>query len=301
MATRTIQKMVGPSADSRIVQVRCSVCKLPESIREHVESLYADGRVSLDAVRTDYADRLPQWITDGQLPESSPVPSKSTFYVHFRDHAPLTINAEGADVLQATVIQTALKERADLFLTNANLFKRLHSMLQDRLTLLESLYSAEAASLTGLKEEMERYVSDMAAWSDLVAQEIEDGVPRTTPRPVPPRITSIFGLEIEERRILNLLGQVRSQAAEAAKIVSFEESFLGYVKLEVDKLLRDMYSGLLDQSLTFQEKLSPTVPPDKHDFLRKTLRDFVHTVQGDWQVRYRTLLRDISTFIRNIK
>lgn len=294
-----------PVGLSALVETKCRVCTLPVSIQDTINTRRTHFGDSPEALATFFAERLREWISEGLLPSDTTPISTSTFLRHFTNHTSQPYQTQNSKAIELDILRDALQRRAELYTQSHTLFSNVYVKAQSKVNEWGRLLEAE----TKLREEyyaqaLAVYVAAREAYAVEVATAKEAGETIPFPSVEASRMSSLPslpGLEKEEERILKLLGQLRQYTSEAAKIISYEEGLLNYIKIELELFLRETADASLQDLLKAQEGIALLVPPDKHERLRIFHREYLEKQATGMRTRFKEFLRNLAQFTRQTK
>lgn len=288
-----------------IVETRCRVCTLPDSIIEVLNTRRRHFGDSTEELSKFFTEHLREWVADGVVPGDTTPISKNCFLRHYTHHAPDPYKTQDSKGAEMEVLRDALQRRAALYTQSHTLFSNVYEKAQAKVVEWGNLLEAEQR----LREEyythaITTYMEARQRYQDSVSTALEAGETAPFPPVEASRMAplpSLPGLEREEERILKLLGQLRQYTSEAAKIISYEEGLLNYIKIELEVFLQETAQSSLQGILDTQDGISLLVPPDKQDRLRTFLREYMEKQVTGMRTRFKEFIRAVSQFTRQTK
>ena len=284
---------------------QCRVCTLPQVILDALDGQRRHFGDSVDQLSSFFSERLPEWVAEGLLPAGTLPISRSSFHRHYANHTTDPPSMQDSKTVEVEVLRDALNRRAHLYTQAYTLFSQVYENAQRKVEEWGQLLEAERS----VREEyytqsIQRYLSARAEHQQRVLEAREAGEPEPIAPPEasrPSRLPILPGLEDEEERMLRMLGQLRQYASEAAKIISYEEGFQQFIRIELEVFLRETAQGSLQDIMDAQDGLELIVPRDKHDRLRELLKAYMEKQHLSMRVRFKELLRSISQFSRQTR
>jgi hypothetical protein len=310
MALANQRKKVPPRIVKRPVvegytESQCRVCTLPPSILESLDRQRRHWGNSATSLASYFAENLREWVSEGLLPPSTPPISASSFLRHYTNHTTDPYPLQDSRSAQIEVLKEALQQRADLYRQAHILFSRVYSQAERKLSEWEKLLESEQKIR---KEYYDHAVETYLEAKQQYLQAVEQATAAGERPPLPPlsslrmeRLPSLPGLVEEEERLLKLLSQIRQYASEASKMMTYEEGFLSYIRVELELFLQETSKALVEGLLKSQNGIALLVPQDKHARLREILRGYLEEQVSGMKTRYREFLRGASQFARSSK
>lgn len=302
---KSVHKAGFSSGLGAVVRTQCRVCTLPPLIQEAINTRRTHFGDSPEALSVFFTERMREWIAEGLLPADTTPISTSSFLRHFTNHTSQVYQAQNSKSVELDILRDALQRRAELYSQSHTLFSNVYTKAQSKVEEWGRLLQAE----TQLRQEyydqaLAIYMEARQAYLEDVARAREAGEEIPFPVPAASRMStlpSLPGLEKEEERILKLLGQLRQYTAEAAKIISYEEGLLNYIKIELELFLRATADASLEGLRDTEQGIALLVPPDKHEKLRTFLREYMEKQASGMRTRFKEFLRNLAQFTRQSK
>jgi hypothetical protein len=287
------------------IESRCRVCSLPPPILESLDRQRRHWGNSAGSLADYFTENLREWVNDGLLPPDTPPISENSFLRHYSNHASDPYPLQVSRSTQIEVLKEALQQRAELYRQAHTLFSRVYSQAIRKVTEWEKLLESERKIRQEYYDHaVETYLEARRAYLQDTEQATEAG----ERPPLPPigamrmeRLPSLPGLLEEEERLLKLLGQLRQYASEASKMMTYEEGFLSYIRIELELFLQETSEASVEGLLKSQNGIALLVPQDKHGRLREILKGYLEEQVSGMKTRYKEFLRGASQFIKASK
>lgn len=283
--------------------VRCRICSLPPIILREIEENRQNG-MTLQAIVDDFNSKLSLRKETGYLSETEKDINVSTLHYHFSKHTDNDTFSEVDKIERDTrIIMEALQSRIKLFRELVNKYDEVIAIFDSKMKEWKNFLEIEkdlreeylSWTLPRYKQEMETLKADIIAGNITWAKAVEDKkVPYLAYLPTLP------GLPQEEDRILSYLEKARKQLADAIKTMSPEETYMLYIKGELNVFLKQFVENLISEHKKLEEKMQSVTSVEYHEQIREMLKDTTLVLINDFSVRWGKKKRELARFYNEL-
>jgi hypothetical protein len=202
-----------------------------------------------------------------------------------------------ARLQQVQILQDTLAKRATLYQDAHTLLTRIQTVIENKLLewirLLETEQRLRSEYYEGA---LQAYYQRQQAYQEAVTEAERNGTPAPLPPAGLPYIPTVPGFEREEKRITTLLNLLRRHVTDTAKILSMEQGYMDYVKLELEMMLKDLATESIEEMQKISSTLIGMVPPDQQKRAREILRESALAQNKRFSERFQILFRTLARF-----
>jgi len=297
-----------PGIGMVVKNTKCRICAFPQEIKDLMERQRAD-RTSYEEIANDFNDELKDRLKEGILDKYTETVTRYQVQNHLENHVATTgqIVRMTQSEMRVEMLMDMMEKRSEIYTSMYSSFMLLSQsfteryeefrkfqelenkarktffevevphyleMLQTHREAREATLEAEAAS--GSTEVASSIIGAITAMSQ--GLQINALAPPTASAPIisqsmpsMPQLAKIRALMDEEKRLFSWAEVLRKQAAEAAKIVSFDESYDAIIFMELEELFRELSAYTRDETQKTIQSLTKALPVEKSSLISENM------------------------------